>query len=567
MDIDLTNILLRDLRKLFENCDDYNIILKVGKGLDMNSFHAHSIILKNRSEYFKNLITDYFNKKGSKFFKKGERGDYINLEIPQISADAFKIILRYIYTGYFSFNDNENNQEFLLDLIFAADELKLNDLVKHLQIFIIETNSNWIRNNLIKIYQLSLKRNFDIIQDHCVKLIEKEPTILFISNNFFLLKESDLIKLLKRDDLELQEIDIWRYLLKWGLEQDPTLIVSNIKKWSNEEFYKLEKRLHKLIPFVRFYSMSATQYYEEVRPFKKILPKKLREDIKAFYILSNNVPPPDALPPRRLFRHETILKRQHQMRDRINQHYTPRHSMIVDIFDRNNITPTPVPPEAPPYTLGKHKNISDHDIKIKYHDFFSIERENSPILNIADFSSVLINKNQAKRIVRWIDEKKNFIVCGERVNNNSHILKLLLRGSRDGMSRETFHYLCDNKGPTVIVAKVEKSKNIIGGYNPNPWTSSNKWIESIESFIFSFKSDGNREGIDDIILSRIKNPCAAIFDGDNQYDVGFSSDLQLFMGTYERNNYEKKIMEENQFRMIDYEVFLVKRVNKNDRIG
>ncbi|CAB5352146.1 unnamed protein product [Rhizophagus irregularis] len=255
------------------------------------------------------------------------------------------------------------------------------------------------------------------------------------------------------------------------------------------------------------------------------------------------------------------------MRDRINQHYTPRHSMIVDIFDRNNITPTPVPPEAPPYTLGKHKNISDHDIKIKYHDFFSVERENSPILNIADFSSVLINKNQAKRIVRWIDEKKNFIVCGERVNNNSHILKLLLRGSRDGMSRETFHYLCDNKGPTVIVAKVEKSKNIIGGYNPNPWTSSNKWIESTESFIFSFKSDGNREGIDDIILSRIKNPCAAIFDGDNQYDVGFSSDLQLFMGTYERNNYEKKIMEENQFRMIDYEVFLVKRVNKNDRIG
>ncbi|RGB42951.1 hypothetical protein C1646_681982 [Rhizophagus diaphanus] len=135
------------------------------------------------------------------------------------------------------------------------------------------------------------------------------------------------------------------------------------------------------------------------------------------------------------------------------------------------------------------------------------------------------------------------------------------------MSRETFHFLCDNKGPTVIVAKVEKSKNIIGGYNPNPWTSSNKWIESTESFIFSFKSDGNREGIDDIILSRIKNPCAAIFDGDNHYDVGFSLDLQLFMGTYERNNYEKKIMEENQFRMIDYEVFLVKRVNKNDQIG
>jgi hypothetical protein len=94
MNIDLTEGLLKDLRKLFENCDDYNVVLKVGKGLDMNSFQAHSVILKNRSEYFRYLITDYLNKKGSKLFKKGERGDYITLDIPQISADAFKIILR-----------------------------------------------------------------------------------------------------------------------------------------------------------------------------------------------------------------------------------------------------------------------------------------------------------------------------------------------------------------------------------------------------------------------------------------------------------------------------------------
>jgi hypothetical protein len=456
-------------------------------------------------------------------------------------------------------------------LIFAADELKLYDLVKYLQIHIIETNSIWIRNNLIKVYQLSLKRDFIIIQEYCMKLIEKDPTMLFLSNNFFLLKESDLIKLLRRDDLELQEIDIWRYLIRWGLEQYPPLILSDIKKWSNNEFYTLETRLHNLIPFVRFFSIPAAQYYEEVRPFKNILPEKLREDIEAFYILSNNAPPPDALPPRRLYRRETILKKQ-QIRGGNNYVITNRYSSynptIYNSFpiDRNNITPTPVPPEAPPYTLGNFKNISDSDIKTK-NKIIPIERERSPILNINDFNSVLINKHQAKRIVRWINENKNFRVCGERVNNNSHILEVLLRGSRDGMSRETFHSLCDYKGPTVIVAKVEKSKNIIGGYNPNPWTSSNRWLESADSFIFSFKSDGNREGIDDIILSRVKNPCAAIFDGDSKYDVGFSLDLQLFSGTYERKNYEKKIMEENQFTIVDYEVLLVKKVIRDDRIG
>ncbi|GET00855.1 hypothetical protein GLOIN_2v1773404 [Rhizophagus clarus] len=390
--------------------------------------------------------------------------------------------------------------------------------------------------------------------------------MLFMSNNFFLLKESVLIKILKRDDLDLQEIDIWRYILKWGLEQDPPLILSDIKRWTNEEFYILEKRLHNLIPFIRFFSIPATQYYKEVRPFKNILPEKLREDIEAFYILSNNAPPPDALPPRKLYRRETIHRRQ-QMRDEINYNINypttnPRYSIIhlenPFQIDRNNITPTPAPPETPPYTLGNHKNISDSDIKTK--NKLPIERENSPILNISDFKSSLINKHQAKRIIRWINDNKNFLVCGERVNNNSHVLELLSRGSRDGMFIGTFHSLCDNKGPTVIVAKVKESKNIIGGYNPNPWTSSNKWVKSAESFIFSFKSDGNREGIDDIILSRIKNPCAAIFDGDANYDVGFGLDLQLFLGTYERNYYEKKIMEEKRFTMEDYEVFLVKRV-------
>ncbi|GET00854.1 BTB/POZ protein [Rhizophagus clarus] len=107
MNIDLTQGLLRDLGKLFENREDCNVVLRV--------------------EYFRYLITDYL-KKESKLFKKEERRDYIVLDVPKISVDAFKIILRYIYTGYFSFNDNGINQEFLFDLIFAADELRLCDL-------------------------------------------------------------------------------------------------------------------------------------------------------------------------------------------------------------------------------------------------------------------------------------------------------------------------------------------------------------------------------------------------------------------------------------------------------
>jgi hypothetical protein len=101
---------------------------------------------------------------------------------------------------------------------------------------------------------------------------------------------------------------------------------------------------------------------------------------------------------------------------------------------------------------------------------------------------------------------------------------------------KVFHSLCDNKGPTIVLANVEETNDIIGGYNPESWSGSNKWIETTKSFIFHFKSDVNREGFDDIILSRIKNPSTAIWDGDDSYDIGLSTDLQLFNGEYKCEN-------------------------------
>ena len=66
-----------------------------------------------------------------------------------------------------------------------------------------------------------------------------------------------------------------------------------------------------------------------------------------------------------------------------------------------------------------------------------------------------------------------------------------------------------------------------------------------------------KKGIDDVILSRIKNPSVAIFDGDCKYDVGFGFDLQLFFGTYVHQNYEKKLIIEEKFSITNYEVFQI----------
>jgi hypothetical protein len=127
------------------------------------------------------------------------------------------------------------------------------------------------------------------------------------------------------------------------------------------------------------------------------------------------------------------------------------------------------------------------------------------------------------------------------------------------MTKVQFHSLCGNKGPTLILARIDDTNDIIGGYNPNSWTSSNQWITTTDSFIFSFKFNESREGTDNIILSKIKYPGAAIFDGDNtNYEVSFGLDLLIFAGKYKHEHYEKRIINYDSFKIKDFEVFQVK---------
>ena len=83
-----------------------------------------------------------------------------------------------------------------------------------------------------------------------------------------------------------------------------------------------------------------------------------------------------------------------------------------------------------------------------------------------------------------------------------------MRGSRDGFIPKKFHELCDNKPYTVTFIKVEGTEEILGGYNPLEWDSSNDWGETEDSFIFSFKSNNNF--LKNAILSKVEDAEYAI---------------------------------------------------------
>ena len=74
----------------------------------------------------------------------------------------------------------------------------------------------------------------------------------------------------------------------------------------------------------------------------------------------------------------------------------------------------------------------------------------------------------------------------EVINKVSNGKTAVLCYSTDTDSRtgETFHSQCDDKGPTVTIAKLSTGK-IIGGYAAASWKSDNSHTDTSESFLFS----------------------------------------------------------------------------------
>src|SRR5581483_5010860 len=141
---------------------------------------------------------------------------------------------RYIYGGIISLKGYDISD--IIRCLEAAHELNLQELVIHLQSFLIENKANWIGKHFSLVYQTGFKHNsFLELQKFCNDLITKEPTRVFESSDFISIPEKSLIYIIQNDNLQISEVQIWEYVLKWGLAQNPEL-PSDHKSFSKDDF-------------------------------------------------------------------------------------------------------------------------------------------------------------------------------------------------------------------------------------------------------------------------------------------------------------------------------------------
>ncbi|RHZ88771.1 hypothetical protein Glove_21g331 [Diversispora epigaea] len=386
-----------DFKQLFETMEGYDI--KIYAGDDSQEIHAHSLVLRARSPYFRGALSSEWVKK--------EKG-YFLFKKPNVSAQVFKIILKWVYCGIVDLREYEGPE--ILKILIASDELGLQKLIDFIQKFLIDNRDDFLRQDPVgMLYIITRHLGFVSLKRFCLETICSDPDILFKSKKYLTLEEDVLILILKYDELLIDEIELWDCLIKWGIEQKPKLS-NDVKKFSDKDFKTLEERLHNCIPLIRFHEISMKDYYLKIRPFRKIISEELEDDILRCYMVPDAKPAHNKFPPRKI---------------------------AID--------------------------------------------------------SLLINKNVTLLFASWIDKQQN-TYYSDNEKKIPYKFELLFRCSRDGNSAYTFHQKCDNQGATIVIAKIQNSEQLVGGYAPLDWNSSNSYKNTYDSFLFSMNNKNNISG-------------------------------------------------------------------------
>ncbi|XP_068737819.1 adhesion G protein-coupled receptor E1-like [Montipora capricornis] len=129
--------------------------------------------------------------------------------------------------------------------------------------------------------------------------------------------------------------------------------------------------------------------------------------------------------------------------------------------------------------------------------------------------SVIIGSNQTYlvQLSEWL----------KPVSQSNSQWKLCWRASEHGWASSTFHSLCDGKGPTVTIIKV--NQNIFGGYASVSWDHSTSYKNDPNAFLFSL---ANQINTPQRLTQKDPNNAHSVY---NQYNYGptfgYSHDLYV----------------------------------------
>jgi hypothetical protein len=461
---------------------------------------------------------------------------------------------------------NEYDTLDIINILIAANELSLQELIILLQSFLIENKSEWMELNFNNIYRPIFENDsFSELQEYCNVLMSKDQNRIFKSLNFSSTPEKLLVKLIQNDNLQMSEVQVWEHVIKWGHAQNPEL-PSDPTNFSKEDFNTLKNSLQQCTPFIKFYNLTSGEFSDKVLPYKRILPKELYKDLLKHYLKPNNqsIKEPESCATKDIEVVRDINLKHVDSKIISFQHVELILKWILNM-NNSNVNDSNV----------NDSNVNNSNVNnssnMKKLDIFTIF---SKVENIVINKSLFYMGKDINKGIISIDKdiNKGIISMGKGIKDkginkdtkdediSTNTFKLLLRGTRDGFTPEKFHEICDDKSHTVTIIKVKDSNEILGGYTPIAWKSNDKFGGTKDSFIFSFKNNNIEDNI--LSLVRIGYEYSAIHNSYSTCSNFGIGDLNLYgdSGFCIKSSYEKQIRETTDYFLVEeYEVFQIIR--------
>src|SRR6185369_3091536 len=138
-------------------------------------------------------------------------------------------------------------------LLDIACRFELDNFVIKVGDYLVSRQKEWIQHNIFAVHKCASSSNLlNKLLNYCNDIMLSSPEIIFKSDNLASVPKETLIALLKQEELDMKEIDIWTSVVQWATNQVPGL-VNEPDSWSSEDYKKVRAIISDCIQYIQFF--------------------------------------------------------------------------------------------------------------------------------------------------------------------------------------------------------------------------------------------------------------------------------------------------------------------------
>ena len=152
-------------------------------------------------------------------------------------------------------------------LLEGANKLGLSTFCTAIGDYLIEQHEEWIKQTILKVHNYALSiGSLQKLGDYCSRLMLSSPDIILNSSNVKDLPKATFIGLLKSDELNMDEVDIWLSVVQWAINKISGLS-DNPTNWSSNDANAVKDIIAEFVPHIRFFNISSEELNDRVIPY------------------------------------------------------------------------------------------------------------------------------------------------------------------------------------------------------------------------------------------------------------------------------------------------------------